>query len=145
MMLYDMVIACASFFLALMLRFDFVFSKVGEKYWGSYRRTILIYALVSHVIFFLLRMYKSIWRFASYVELMRLCMATAFTFIANIVITLLFGVRMPVSYYVFGSCIQFLLMAVIRFGYRFIQLERNRVKKEAGGYDNITVIIAESD
>ena len=38
---------------------------------------------------------------------------------------------MPVSYYLIGAIIQFLMVVVIRFAYRYITLER--VKRERNG------------
>jgi FlaA1/EpsC-like NDP-sugar epimerase len=66
------------------------------------------------------------WRFASYTELIKVFEASAITVAIHIVfITLLFG-RMPMTYYLWGSVLQFLLILAVRFSYRFILLERAR-------------------
>lgn len=76
-----------------------------------------------------MRLYNSIWRFASYSELLRTIVATGITFVFHCIgITVLFG-RMPLSYYVFGIMIQFALTLGVRFSYRFVLLERSRQRK----------------
>ena len=73
---------------------------------------------------------QSIWRFASYSELLRVLLATAVMGCVYISITSLFVERMPISYYVFGLLIQFILTLGIRFSYRFVLLLRGRRKEE---------------
>ena len=41
--------------------------------------------------------------------------------------------QMPMSYYLFGTIIQFCLIVGIRFSYRFVLLERTRRQKEEEG------------
>jgi FlaA1/EpsC-like NDP-sugar epimerase len=83
------------------------------------------YTVFCLIVFFILNLYKSIWRYASYTELLRLINATVFTFIFNVAGTLLFIRRMPISYYIVGSILQFLFMITIRFSYRFVTLLRS--------------------
>ena len=62
--------------------------------------------------------------------MVRIIAATVITSTIHIVgITALFG-RMPISYYLVGMGIQFLLVLGVRFSYRFILLERSRKKGE---------------
>lgn len=140
LMIYDMAVICAAFFAALLLRFDGKYSMIPKQYMEGYYRTILIYAVCSIVVFWFARLYHSIWRFASYVELIRISAATGITFFLQIVITLLVGRRMPLSYYVWGTALQFLLVVGIRFSYRFILLERGRREKAAAVEKRIMLI-----
>ena len=88
-----------------------------------------IYSLVSLVMHNILKLYQSIWKFASFAELKRIVSVTGFLGLFHaILITLLFK-RMPISYYIVGAAIQFMLVVAVRFAYRFILLERNKVKK----------------
>ena len=99
---YDIFVVNAAFFLALMLRFDFRYSDIPEYYLNPYMEFMPIYSVVCVIVFYCLRLYKSIWRYASYTELLRVTAATILTGIIHIVgITVLFG-RMPFSYYLFG-------------------------------------------
>lgn len=85
-----------------------------------------LYAAICAFVFWLFHLYKSIWKFASYVELKRIITALMLLGVFHsVVITLAFE-RMPISYYIIGISMQFLLSIFVRFSYRFILLERSR-------------------
>ncbi len=69
--IYDLVAVSASYFLALLIRFDFRYSMINEIYLVTWRRFTLIYAAACLVVFILFGLYKSIWRFAGLNELSR--------------------------------------------------------------------------
>lgn len=120
LILYDIMAVNAAFFLALFLRFDCRISVIPKEYWGAFLKFAPIYTVVCIVIFWQARLYKSIWRFASYTELLRVSMATVVTGILHLIgITVLYQ-RMPISYYIFGIVIQFFAVLGIRFSYRFV-------------------------
>lgn len=122
LMLYDVVAVTGAYFLALWLRFDVSFSKIGPKYFNAWMKFAPIYAVFCIVIFWVLKLYQSIWRFASYSELIRVFQSSAITAVFHgIAITVLFQ-RMPISYYIMGAIIQFILIIGIRFSYRFTLL-----------------------
>ena len=124
--LYDVVAVNLAYFLALWIRFDCKFSSINERYLQNYIHFAAIYTVFCLGVFWALHLYKSIWRYASFTELMRVLTSSFLTAVFHAVaITLLFG-RMPASYYLFGALIQFLLIIGVRFSYRFILLERSR-------------------
>lgn len=124
--LYDVVAVNLAYFLALWIRFDCKFSSIDERYLQNYIHFAAIYTVFCLGVFWALHLYKSIWRYASFTELMRVLTSSFLTAVFHVVaITLLFG-RMPASYYLFGALIQFLLIIGVRFSYRFILLERSR-------------------
>ena len=121
---YDIVAVSLSYFLALMMRFDFAFSHIPYIYMHPWRMFAPFYAIICVIVFWRLKLYRSIWRFASFTELQRITIATIITCILHaFLITTIFG-RMPLSYYLGGPLIQFLLVTAIRFSYRFILLLR---------------------
>lgn len=140
LMIYDIVVITASFFAALLLRFDGRYSLIPKRYIASYYKTILVYAVLSIIVFWCVRLYHSIWRFASYVELIRISAATAITFFLQMAVTLAFGIWMPLSYYVWGTALQFLFVVGVRFSYRFILLERGRREKATAATKRIMLI-----
>ncbi|MEE0885043.1 MAG: polysaccharide biosynthesis protein, partial [Faecalimonas sp.] len=123
LLIYDVLAVNAAFFGAMWLRFDCSISMMlGDyrHYLEAFLKFAPIYTVVCIPVFWRMRLYKSIWRFASYTELLRVAMATAVTGIIQIVgITVLFD-RMPISYYVFGIVLQFFMVLGIRFSYRLI-------------------------
>ena len=128
LILYDVLAVNAAFFLAMWLRFDCSISVMLDEYryyLEAFLKFAPIYTVVCILVFWGMRLYKSIWRFASYTELIRVAMATAVTGLIQIVgITVLFH-RMPISYYVFGIVLQFFAVLGIRFSYRLILKLRN--------------------
>lgn len=131
LMLYDFTAVALSYCLALWIRFDCKFSRIETRYLQAYGKSILIYGLFCVVVFWFLRLYKSIWRFASYSELLRVVAATLITGSVYIIGISTCVLRMPVSYYLIGIAIQFCLTLGIRFSYRFVLLLRGRTNKGA--------------
>lgn len=129
LMLYDFTAVALSYCLALWIRFDCKFSRIETRYLQAYGKSILIYGLFCVVVFWFLRLYKSIWRFASYSELLRVVAATLLTGAVYITGMSTCVGRMPVSYYLIGISIQFCLTLGIRFSYRFVLLLRGRTNK----------------
>ncbi len=120
LILYDIVVVNVSYFFALWLRFDGVFSAIPKHYFEAWLHFAPIYTVVCVVVFLLLRLYRSLWRFASISELWRVVLSSLITCAVHILgITLLFR-RMPISYYVLGMVVQFILVLGIRFSYRLI-------------------------
>ena len=129
LVVYDTIAVTLAFFLALWFRFDCRYTMIPSEYLSEYYKFLLIYVVFSIFVFWRMRLYNSIWRFASYSELLRTIVATGITFVFHCIgITVLFG-RMPLSYYVFGIMIQFALTLGVRFSYRFVLLERSRQRK----------------
>ena len=130
LMVYDFAAVIVSFGIALWLRFDCKVTSVEPQYLTTYTKTIIIYALFCLVVFWFLRLYKSIWRFASYSELLRVILATVVTGVIYTGSLLVFNLHMPISYYVIGITVQFIATLGIRFFYRFVLLLRGRTNNE---------------
>ena len=130
LMVYYFAAVIVSFGIALWLRFDCKVTSVEPQYLTTYTKTIIIYALFYLVVFWFLRLYKSIWRFASYSELLRVILATVVTGVIYTGSLLVFNLHMPISYYVIGITVQFITTLGIRFFYRFVLLLRGRTNNE---------------
>lgn len=135
LVLYDVFVVNLSYFMALWFRYD---CNISELLYGSPSVTdapvhfktwlyfIPIYTIFSLIIFTAFKLYRSVWSFASYREFFNVAYSSATTFAFHTtVITLIFN-RMPMTYYFFGAILQFLLVLLVRFSYRFILLERSR-------------------
>lgn len=123
---YDVVVANGAYLFGLWTRFDFRYSRIPAEYMMAAVKFVPIYTVVVLVVFFTHYLYQSIWRFASYKELLRLISANLITFLAQVIgITLIFR-QMPFAYYFFGLVIQFCCTTAVRFFYRFLKLERSK-------------------
>ena len=140
LMVYDMVAIVASYFFAMWIRFDCRFQSIPAEYLDAYFDTIWIYGVFCILVFWGLRLYKSIWRFASYSELMRMTAATGITWLCYIAATSMITGRMPISYYFFGVIMQFGLTLGIRFAYRFVLLLRGRHQEESEHLKHVMLV-----
>lgn len=138
--IYDVIAVNASYALALWVRFDCKISMIPVEYMNAFLMFAPFYTVACIAIFYFCRLYKSIWRFASYNELIYTVFATGVSFVVQLVGTVLFVKRMPISYYVFGIIIQFILVLGVRFSYRFILLMRSRNKKLSSNNQRVMLI-----
>lgn len=140
LVVYDVVAINFAFFFGLWLRFDLQFSKIPQEYFSAFLKFAPVYTVFTILVFVFLHLYNSLWRFASFNELTRIIEATVITGIFHIIGITVFVLRMPLSYYIIGICMQFGLTTVVRFGYRFINLERTRREKNAHIKHNVMII-----
>ena len=140
LVVYAIIAVIFSYFLGLWLRFDLQYSNIPREYLSAFLKFAPVYTVAVVIVFYILRLYNSLWRFASFNELNRIFAASVITTVIQIVgITALF-VRMPFSYYVVGAATQFALITVVRFAYRFINMERARREQSARPRHNVMVI-----
>ena len=140
LIVYDIVTINLAYFIGLWLRFDLQYSKIPDEYLLAFIRFAPFYTVFTIIVFCLFHMYNSLWRFASFNELTSIIMATIVTGVFHIAGITLFVRRMPFAYYVFGICAQFIFTTAIRFGYRFINLERAKREKTIHIKHNVMVV-----
>lgn len=140
LLIYDVIMMNASYFIGLLLRFDIRYSSIPEEYLYAFLKFAPFYTVFSVAVFFLLRLYNSLWRFASFSELNRILLASGITTIFQLIGITAFVHRMPASYYVFGAIVQFCMVTAVRFTYRFITLERARREKNQHAVHNAMII-----
>ena len=130
LLIYDVVMVNLAYFLVLWVRFDMKYTTIGQNYIDGYRKFIPYYSVFCVIVFIALRLYKSIWKFASLNELVKLLMATFITGAFHIIAMTAFIERMPLSYYIFGPVLQFIFMTVVRYANRlFLFLDEMRAIK----------------
>ncbi len=134
LMLFDIAASVGAYFFALWTRFDCQFSEIPESYMSAWLKFAPIYAVVCIVVLWSMNLYRSIWRFASYVEFEKIAISSVALGVFHAVfITVLFD-RMPITYYIIGAALHFMMTLFVRFAYRFVLLERskkNRVLQRA--------------
>ena len=145
LMIYDIIAVNLSYFLALLLRFDLKYTKIDQTYLDAFKQSAPIYTVFCIIVFMLLKLYRSIWRFASYIELMRIMAACFITTAFNCIFVTVAFVRMPLVYYVFGAILQCFFLLVARFSYRlFLVIYEAKLKSKAKDVPKIMIIGAGS-
>lgn len=71
LVLYDCVAIIFSYFVALLLRFDLTYSYIPEEYLLGYTNSIIPYALFCIILHAAYKLYRCVWRFASYIEMIK--------------------------------------------------------------------------
>ena len=125
LLLADSLIILISYFTALLLRFDFVFSSIPEGYLTGYLWSMPFWIISTVVVFYICRLYHSIWRLASVAELQMILIAYAVLAVVYSVGMLFMEMRMPRSYYFIGFLLSFLLTTGMRFSYRILRFYIN--------------------
>lgn len=125
LLLADSLIILISYFTALLLRFDFVFSSIPEEYLTGYLWSMPFWIISTVVVFYICRLYHSIWRLASVAELQMILIAYAVLAVVYSVGMLFMEMRMPRSYYFIGFLLSFLLTTGMRFSYRILRFYIN--------------------
>ena len=111
----DALSVLGSYFLALMLRHDLKFSTIAPVFVEGYIRSILIWAAMTIVVFYVCRLYHSIWSVA---ELYKILLAYVILVPLYLVYTVVSGLDMPKSYFVMGIVINFFLTSGMRYAHR---------------------------
>lgn len=140
LVMYDLFAVILSYFLALWFRFDGSFSQIPRQYLTPYICFIPFYAVFCIIAFAGFRLYKSLWRYASVLEGVRVAEATIFTAACHTVFITIILKRMPLSYYFFGMVFQFFLVLGVRYFYRFYLIVRRRYTRDITSLKKVMII-----
>ena len=122
----DILIIMGSYLAALLLRFDFKFTTIPPEYLQGYLWSMPYFVSITIVVFYICRLYHSIWRLASVAELRMILTAYLILLVAYVAGMLFMDMKMPRSYYFMGYLISFCLTTAVRFSYRMIRFYTNR-------------------
>lgn len=122
LVILDIVFINISSFLALWIRFNMRISEIEPWYIQSVQSIALINTLVTVGIFALLKLYTSLWRFASIKELVYVIEGCAASVLLNVFYY--FFTYKPIyrSYFLLYGASLFLLTCISRFSYRLVRL-----------------------
>ena len=125
LVLYDILAIHAAYFLALWLRFDGMSAAIPGLYMRPYRGFITWYAVGCVPVYAFFKMYKGMWRYASYGELTRILLASILSGGLHVLlINLIWHTRMPLSYHLLGFGMQTAFLLLPRFSFRMIRFVR---------------------
>ena len=137
----DVVSILGSYFFALLLRFDFTFSQINDKYVEGYLRIAPVWCAVTLLVFFACKLYHLIWSQVSVSEMGMIILAYALLLPCYAGLVYLWNLEMPRSFYVMGYIINLCATVCIRFAYRMAWFLLNGLnRKIAHNEDRIMVI-----
>ena len=128
--LLDIIAVNAAYFLALLIRFyvDFEFRPTVTYYLTDFFTFAPFYTVLCLIVFSAFRLYSGMWKYAGLNDLNRIIAASLTTTVIQVLGTVLFVRRMPITYYFIGMLIQFVLILAIRFGHSFFLIEKKRIE-----------------
>lgn len=131
--LLDVILIAGSYFMALLLRFDFSYSHIPAQYIQGYVWSLPYWIIITVVIYYAFRLYHSVWSFAGISELIRMTMAYLVLIPLYVIGSLIMNLHMPRSYYFIGCVLSYGLTTCIRFSYRFLRSYTSRHKQRVEG------------
>ena len=142
LVLLDVVSVFVISFFAVLIRFDFYFNEVPLKYLNNIY-SILPFNILGIVLsYWLWRLYKSVWRYASATELINIGGALGSFFILQCIVLKLFDIDLPRSYPFFFAFFMFVVTVSIRFSYRMVRVfnEKRRRMESGNACQNCMVV-----
>ncbi len=114
----SVALAC---YAALAIRFRIDGNQIPLEYTNSVESVLAINIIVSILIFSFLRLYSSLWRYASLTELMNILIGGGISVLFNIVVYYFSYKPIFRSYYILYGAVLVLCLTVTRFSYRFLR------------------------
>ncbi|MFM1515478.1 polysaccharide biosynthesis protein [Helcococcus ovis] len=142
LLLFDIAAIQIGFLFALLLRFDFSYTTIPSIYIKNYMQITPFYTVITIIVFYFLKMYKSLWRFASVPELFNGIYSFFITTAIHYIIAMIFKIKMPASYFIVGGLVQFLMVTGVRFAYKiYLIFITNRVDSYSNKLINNVLIV----
>ncbi|MBR2824440.1 MAG: hypothetical protein IKE24_12235 [Clostridia bacterium] len=113
--IFDYLAVIGSYFFALWMRFDVIYSQIPARYMSAYSSFTVPFAILCVIIFFFFRMYNSMWRYVSFAELSKTVLGSLIASVLHSIGITVFFMRMPMAYYLIGAVLQLIAVIGIRF------------------------------
>ncbi len=141
LILLDVMCIIVASFAALYIRFEFSFKGIDRLYLERYEHIILPNLLFTLLFYYIWKLYKSVWRYASANELINIVMATTCASAAQLIYCKISGNSMPRSYYVLCWFLLTGLTCCVRFGYRILRIANNMRTSAANKKSCVNVMV----
>lgn len=122
----DMFAVMASSALSLYVRYEFSFRDIEPLFWKAIQDAYILNVFVTLVIFYIFRLYNSVWRYASDTEMVNVVIAVTICAFMQPVIFWLMDTRVPKSFPFFYAFFMAIFTGGVRFSYRFLRMVQNR-------------------
>lgn len=135
---YDIIAVICSNFLSLLLRYEFQLDTIPEYFMNAVWLHLPISILITLAIFYIFRLYHSLWAYAGVNEMQNILVASFSSAALQGVTLLLFDRSVPKSYYFFNAFLLVGFTVTSRFAYRFAREAR---RKNHNKNNSISVMI----
>lgn len=145
LVLYDILAVCLAEFLSVWTRFEFTFTDQARGYMTTAFEYLPVNIMITLFIFAFMRLYSSLWEYASVQELLNVFIACLLAAGSQSVGMHMFFWSMPRSYYIFYFFFLIALISLSRFFYRAMRVLRNSYKMVRDDQTVLTMIIGAGD
>lgn len=126
--LTDTFLLNACVYLSLIMRFDVGIVSIEPQYINNYVDNMLFYTIISLLIFWVFRLYHSLWQYASIAEVYRIAEACITVEVVHFLSNKMVGNMLPRSSY-FNAAIHLIIaICASRFMYRMIRTVLNKYR-----------------
>ncbi len=139
-LLADILAVYVSSFLSLALRYEMSFFAIDPVYVENGYRYLTVNIVCTVLVFYLFRLYTSLWKYASVQDLCNVAFAVTVSGVLQYAGIHLMGMQMPRSYYVLYILLLMAFEVCIRFGYRLFRFFRNGYGSARDGTADVMVI-----
>lgn len=126
--LTDTFLLNACVYLSLIMRFDVGIVSIEPQYISNYVENMLPYTIISLLIFWVFRLYHSLWQYASIAEVYRIAEACITVEIVHYVCNRIAGNMLPRSCYFNAAIYLIIAICASRFMYRMIRTILNKYR-----------------
>lgn len=136
LIIYDIISVIFSSYIAVLIRYEFHLDTVPEHFLTPINRFLPVNILLTLLIFYIFRLYHSLWAFAGETELQNLVVSCAISAVLNSVGLQFFKVSeqpVPKSYYFLYMFVLISMMFVSRFSYRFLRSQKHKQQNKKNG------------
>lgn len=126
--LTDTFLLNACVYLSLIMRFDVGIVSIEPQYISNYVENMLPYTIMSLLIFWLFRLYHSLWQYASIAEVYRIAEACIIVEVVHFLSNKIAGNMLPRSCYFNAAIYLIIAICASRFMYRMIRTVLNKYR-----------------
>ncbi len=129
LIIYDVAAVLLSSFLAIAMRYEFSLESIPEYFLQTIIRFLPINVVITILVFYIFKLYNSLWAFASETELQNLiaaCIISAAVDGIGLFIVRVETKPVPTSYYFLYCFILITLIFSSRFSYRFFRSQKHK-------------------
>lgn len=141
LLLLDIMAIVAVSFGSLFLRFEFDFNAIMPVFLENYIDIIPFTVVITIFFFWIFKLYKSVWRYASATEMVNIGLATTCAAVVQTIFCYATGNLMPRSYYVLYWFFLFAVICGIRFSYRMLRAVASKRRDAARNVKKINVMV----
>ena len=133
LVIMDIMTVCIASIAPLWIRFDLNYIDIPDVYLSSAWNFMIINVLMTLVVFYLFRLYHSLWAFAGTAEAQNILAACFLCAVLNFAGMRLLNYPIPRSYYFMYALVLTAATALSRFSYRIIRGIRHKAQNKKNG------------